>query len=187
MAIRFCGQLAAVIVLALLTSACSSTLNRANWPAEIPENSFFRQAWQLDRENASIQSEQEYLGWVVSFYEGSIVYSSGWQELVGQVQALDGAQDRAGESAARSASLRELGQIIAAEWAKHNDVRKIDSRMLSLWGSIIQLTPDVESRSAAIDLIDADVQSLLAGELDSTDISDARYAQALNLELFEDF
>ena len=76
---------------------------------------------------------------------------------------------------------------IGSEWAKHNDLRLIDSRMLSLWGSTIQLAPDFESQQETVEVIAQDVERLLNGNLPREEIHERRYSSILGIELFEGF
>ncbi|HAD70676.1 MAG TPA: hypothetical protein DCF94_01510, partial [Gammaproteobacteria bacterium] len=81
--------------------------------------------------------------------------------------------------------LSTLGGKIAAEWAKANEHRTIDSRILGIWGSVLQLAQGTEQRQEAIQLIAADVNALLEKELLGAEIQDVRYEKRLGLRLFE--
>jgi hypothetical protein len=83
--------------------------------------------------------------------------------------------------------LDNLGAAIAAEWAKHNEIRRIDSRMLGLWGSVLQLASNSEQRERSIELITEDVDALLSGSLRGSDIREPRYEQLLQIEIFGGF
>ncbi|MEX2335447.1 MAG: hypothetical protein WD600_14395, partial [Pseudohongiella sp.] len=88
------------------------------------------------------------------------------------------------QQAEQVAELRdELGVMIAAEWAKDNDVRIIDTAMLSLWGGVMVAALEPEVRIDAIELITDDVERLLAGELAPARINDERYASRLPIDL----
>ena len=80
-----------------------------------------------------------------------------------------------------------LGGLIAGEWAKENEERVIDSGMLSLWASTMQLSIGFGAQESAILLIEKDVNSLLAGELAPNAIDDERYEQQLDIDLFDGF
>ena len=85
------------------------------------------------------------------------------------------------------ASLETLGARIAGEWSKANDQRVIDSRMLSVWGSIIELVFEADVQDRALKLISNDVSALLARDLLGSELTDSYYEQRLGLELFSGF
>ena len=84
-------------------------------------------------------------------------------------------------------SLSILGVRIASEWSKANVGRAIDSRILSIWGSILQLAFEPETQYRAVRLISSDVDALLNGELLASEVTNLRYEQQLGLELFLGF
>ncbi|MDA1370624.1 MAG: hypothetical protein O2971_07670 [Proteobacteria bacterium] len=171
-----------ISVICLAFFACRST-NFEQWPVEIPDRNLFIAAYSEDSENQSRQSRRLYLQWVLSFYQGSLIYPSGWID----VQATVLANTLPPEREQLEQRLENLGGSIAAEWAKHNDLRVIDSRLLSLWESILQLAPEPEDRLRSIEVISEDIDDLLSGELRSADVHNARYEQKLGLELFSGF
>ena len=157
--------------------------NLEDWPDSIPQAQVFIVAYDADEENQGRQSETEYLEWVLSFYQGNLAYQSGWQDIQGYVYE---APAREAEQALLE-QLSLLGIAIGSEWSKHNDVRQIDTRMLSLWGSTIQLAPDFDTQKQTVEVIAIDIDLLLSGSLSKQDILAERYADILGLELFGDF
>jgi len=119
----------------------------------------------------------------LSFYQGNLAYQSGWQDIQGYVYAAPAPE--AEQELLEQLSL--LGIAIGSEWSKHNDVRQIDTRMLSLWGSTIQLAPDFDAQKQTVAVIATDIDLLLSGRLRKQDILEERYADILGLELFGDF
>ncbi len=166
--------------LALL--ACRST-DLANWPRDLPERRYFIAAYEADVSNQRVQSRAAYLQWILSFYAGTVVAPTGWNEMQSAVVASAPLERRLG----LDSQLHLLGRQIAAEWAKENERRLIDSRMLGIWGSVLQLVAGPEQQYAAIQLISSDVSGLLQDQLESSEINDARYEQRLGLHLFGDF
>ena len=159
------------------------TADLTEWPPELPQKSFFILMHASDPGNIAVQSQQEYLQWILSFYGGTLVAPTGWTELQSVVTRAASEERKPG----LEAQLTDLGGQIAAEWAKENDLRVIDSRMLGIWGSILQIALEPEQQFQAIQLISKDVEALLLGTLSESDIEDSRYAQRLGLELFGDF
>lgn len=154
-----------------------------NWPQELPALAYFQCSYQSDPVNQRHQTESEYLEWIISFYQGSLLYPAGWQDVQSGILALVLPR----EQRQQQLRLQELGAVIASDWAKHNAVRLIDNRLLSLWGYMLQLAPDNQQLTRYIDTIDADIQHILAGELDPVVINPRRYEDRLNIPFFDDF
>ncbi len=171
-----------VSLLCLLLISCVNQ-NLADWPLSIPQQQVFVAAYTADSGNRQRQSQQEYLAWIMSFYQGNLVYQSGWLEIEMRVLAAIDSDERDH----LDLQLNELGAAIASEWAKHNEIRLIDSRMLGLWGSVLQLASNVEQQQRSIELITEDVNALLSGSLRDSDIQEPRYEQLLQMELFGEF
>jgi hypothetical protein len=168
--------------LCLLLASCVGP-NISNWPDTVPRQEFFVDAYLADEDNQQLQSRSEYLEWTLSFYQGNLAYHSGWLDVESVV--LNAATPREAEQL--DAELNALGAAIGVEWAKHNQVRLIDSRVLALWGSVLQLAVDFEQQKHSIEVISNDVDALLSGNLIKDDIKEARYAELLQLDLFGDF
>ena len=153
------------------------------WPDELPELAYFEVNYKNDKDNQLVQSEADYLGWVVSFYEGTLIAPVGWLDLQSIVVERAEPQDRL----ELGKQLTELGRLISGEWAKENDKRVIDSRLLSLWGSVMQLSDDPQVQAQAILLIEKDVSALLNRQLTPEYITDERYQGVLGIDLFGGF
>jgi len=176
------GKSLLVAIVCLLLASCIGP-NIEDWPDSIPQSQVFKIAYDADEENQDYQSEAEYLRWVLSFYQGNLAYQSGWQDIQGYIYeapAPEAAQDLLNR-------LSQLGIAIGSEWAKHNDIRQIDTRMLSLWGSTIQLAPDFDTQEQTVEVIAADIDLLLSGSLRKQDILEERYADILGIETFGSF
>jgi hypothetical protein len=76
--------------------------------------------------------------WFATFQEGTF-YVQGWQEITAEILETV-KQENKKEELRRS--LTNLGIRIGCEWSKKNDVRKIDTDMLSEWGSELQETAE---------------------------------------------
>ena len=166
-----------------LLAACGSTGTLSNWPEPLPARSHFVEQYQQDAVNRRVQSQEDYLTWVIRFYEGSLMVPQGWHDLTG------GLSDDLPESDARLLALkrRELGMLIAAEWAKNNDVREIDTKMLTLWGSVMQQELQPNTRLAALNQILGDVQAILNGRLPPGAVTRSRYEEKLGISLKDDW
>lgn len=164
-------------------SSCISNRSLQPWPEILPEQTYFEQAYQADPVNSVRQSKTEYLNWVVDFYQGTLLYPQGWTKLSATVLAMSSPSHQL-EIAPR---MGEAGRLIAAEWAKDNSIRRIDNRLLSLWGSVIQVADSDAKRTETIDLIVSDVNDLTADVLPPVEINDERYNRLLQVELFDSF
>jgi len=83
-----------VLVLVSVLSGCSSRMiKQANWPGEIPPREFFVAKYEADIENKQDETLDEYLLWVVRFYEGWELYSNGWTKVT--ADSLGGVTDPA--------------------------------------------------------------------------------------------
>lgn len=173
------------MLLAWLCLALASCVgpNISNWPDTIPQQQFFVDAYQADATNQQLQSRSEYLEWTLSFYQGNLAYQSGWLDIESVVLNIATPQD----ARRLDAQLNDLGAAIGVEWAKHNRVRLIDSRMLALWGSALQLAENSEQQKRSIEQISRDVNELLSGGLSKNDIVESRYAEMLQLDFFGGF
>ena len=86
-------------------------------------------AYRADTANQTLQTEQAYLEWILGFYQGTLIYPTGWLDV--EEVLLESTEP---ESRAQlDERLEQLGITIGAEWAKENEARLIDNRMLALW------------------------------------------------------
>ncbi|MDX1490357.1 MAG: hypothetical protein R3332_03665 [Pseudohongiellaceae bacterium] len=169
----------AFLLLLVLLQSCSSTRVIEDWPSQLPEQAYFLDVYHADEKNRQLQSELDYLTWVVRFYQGWELMPTGWKDLrENMLFGLVGADLKQMQQ-----ELRYLGAQISAEWAKDNSVRKIDTAMLSLWGSVIQSDFALEARKSSMQLITEDVERVLDGSLEAEAVNEQRYAKQLELSL----
>ena len=172
-------QLAVILSMLSILSACSSMRVLERWPESLPEQHHFLSYYREDADNQLVQTDVQYLTWVLRFYEGWELMPTGWQNIE-ENMLFDLTEQEHGLVRAQMA---ELGALISAEWAKDNSVRLIDSAMLSLWGSVMQADFAAQARIAALSQIDADVRALLEGELAPLTINEQRYVDTLGVLL----
>jgi hypothetical protein len=173
---------AAAIVLSLTLASCITPSIR-NWPETVPSQRLFVQAYRADPVNQQLQTQQEYLEWILGFYQGTVIYPTGWLDV--EERLLE--ETPATERPTLDSRLEKLGIVIGAEWAKENDQRLIDNRMLALWGSTLQLMQGTDEQMQAIDEVSKDIDALFLGTLQKEDITESRYADKLGFEVFGDF
>ena len=167
----------------VVTLASCITPSIRDWPDDVPPSNLFISAYRADAANQVLQSEQAYLEWILGFYQGTVIYPTGWLDVERQLRNITEPEQRA----VLSSRLRNLGILIGSEWAKENEARLIDNRMLALWGTTLQLMQTTDARLGAIELVSQDIEALFAGNLQKTDILEARYAERLGFEVFGDF
>lgn len=172
-------KLAVLMSWVVLLASCMSSAILEQWPEQIPQQSYFKQLYREDDSNQVRQSELEYLVWVARFYEGWEMMPMGWQDISESVLVdLEPVQFRMIDG-----HLERIGAQISGEWAKDNEVRQIDSRMLSLWAGVMQAEYSAEYRIAAVQVIARDVDDILSGELPMEHVTEDRYGQLLGVSL----
>lgn len=172
-------KLAVLTLWVVLLASCMSSAILERWPEEIPRQSYFKELYREDGKNKSRQTEVEYLVWVARFYEGWEMMPIGWQDISESVLVdLEPLQYRTIDG-----HLERIGAQISGEWAKDNEVRQIDSRMLSLWAGVMQAEFSAEYRIAAVEVIARDVGDILNGELAMEQVTEDRYGHLLGVSL----
>lgn len=89
-----------------------------------PDAEYFRQWFDA---NASSQTWENYIYWVEIFYSGNFV-SQGWVKTSEEILAK-----KSGPETLKYVNV--LGRVLAAEWSKHNKVRKINNLDMYRWGN----------------------------------------------------
>ena len=174
-----------IILPGLLSMSLMSCLSPRldQWPDSIPPIRVFAQVYEEDSQNQRLQSRQEYLEWVLVFYRGNLLYPTGWSDINSYVHAAA----TPAQTSLLNKQLAVLGEAIAAEWSRDNSVRRIDNRMLSLWGSVVQSAPTPEQQQMSVRVIQEDVDNLLSGNLNGVNIREQRYEEKLEIDLFDGF
>lgn len=168
----------------LLTISACMTLDTSKqaWPKDVPARSIFVKAYKKQFAAGTVTTDlQSHLNWILKFYKGSVLYPTGWNDMIELViNSIDGKRDK------RVAEKRliKLGREISIEWAQINSVRKIDSSNIATWGSALRTSVEREEQFKFLSQVEADVDALLAGELKSSQIEHDRYYP---LEEFDDF
>lgn len=128
-----------------------------------PREDDFRQEYERDPANRDRQSWSKYWSYIRAFYEGNFVFS-GWTKQVRAVIELVKSEKMRSEL---RAALNDLGRRIAAEWAKDNAVRTIDTAALRDFGNRLVRARESEDGSGAvaraeIEAVRAEVNSRLS-------------------------
>jgi len=154
----------------LLLTACAAPQILPEWPDELPARSWFQQQWRQDVANRSLQSEADYLLWVQRFFEGFNMVP-GWLTMMKEVRARVPAE----QWMLLESRLHDLGGSIGSEWAKHNDVRKLDTRTAAVWRDALMEALSQDDLEAYLYRLEQDVGALVGGQLDMDSIRFERY------------
>jgi len=167
-------RLAGMLIVCAMVGACTSLRDGAAqaWPGGLPPVTYFEEVYAKDRQLRGLQSLEDYLSWVRSFYQGAPLYPRGWNDISEDLLA---AADDPAQRAQRERKLYTLGRDIAAEWSKANSVRAVNAGHLSIWSVAAGRAVKEDSVDETLDAIIADLQRLLAGELLPDAITANRY------------
>ena len=148
-----------LVLVVVVLAGCVSTSSRSTDP-------LFAQSWNDDLRNRDIQPREQYLEWVDKFYDGT-PFVIGWTRRQAELSASGGLEAQS--------TLDRLGLLVAAEWAKDNEVRRIDNDLLLRIGAILAEARDKGRLVPVAETLIEDVQALLAGTLDAKKIDAPRY------------
>ncbi len=164
--------LAFLIASFLLSSCVSRPPQQANWPAHIPSRDFFVAHYEADTDNKASEDLDEYLLWVIRFYEGWELYSNGWTKVT--QDSLRGVKDPVLAQEIK-AKMDLIGQGIACEWPKNKKDRRIYTRHIVVWGNALVEAIKRDQELPLINRVLADVNGLVAHQVGVDDIKAERY------------
>ena len=171
-------RLPAILILVAGLFACSTNkvVHQVDaWPNEMPSRAYFLNIYEADETNKKIQTQEEYLTWIVRFYSGWELYRRGWikmtDELVAQVD------DRTQVKEIRY-KIDRIGRLVSGEWAKKSDTRTIYLRHVSIWGNALLESLDRDEALPLINRVNQDVDDLLAHRINADIITAERYFPA---------
>ena len=157
----------------LLLGACVSVPEKeASWSSAWPPESLFVAAYEAELDNQAVQSADNYMRWIRRFYQGWTFYSEGWDWLTDRV--LVGIDDDA-QRQQITQHMYSMGMRISREWAKSSDHRVINTRHLLVWGEALKLSAARDQELWLAVKVSADIDRLLAFELDPSMIKSSRY------------
>lgn len=172
----FFRLLALMVLVSSLFGCSTQKLARdENWPATMPERAFFVKAYEADEANKKVQAQQEYLTWIVRFYNGWELYGRGWTKMTNEllVQIDDPA-----EAKEIKTKVDRIGRLVSAEWAKKSDTRTIYLRHVSIWGNALLESLDRDQALELVNRVNQDVDGLLAHKIKPAVITAERYFPA---------
>ena len=171
------SRIATLIILISGLLACSTTSNKIareadSWPQGMPSRAYFVKVYEADKVNKNIQTQEEYLTWIVRFYNGWELYRRGWikmtDELVAQV-------DDPRQVKEIKFKIDRIGRLVSGEWAKKSDTRTIYLRHVSIWGNALLESLDRNQALPLINRVNQDVDDLLAHKINADVITAERY------------
>lgn len=166
---RYCT----LLLIAVLLSACTShKITDETWPQEMPSRSYFVKIYNDDKHNRSIQTEEEYIKWIVRFYSGWELYRRGWIKMTDELMAQ---VDNPAEAKEIKFKIDRIGRLVAGEWAKKSETRTIYLRHVSIWGNSLLESLDRGDPLPLINRINQDVDDLLAHKITPDIITADRY------------
>lgn len=172
-----------LIVLALFLSACQTLDTSKDWPNDVPDRKLFVDDYLQKRglKKADPQKLNAHLGWIVRFFQGTVIYPNGWNRA--SEMLLASIEDPDTEQLANQ-KINDLGIRIAMEWAQDNGIRKINSTNIATWGSALRRSAEVNDQIEFLNKIDNDVEGLISGKLNFNDITYERYYQDEDFDSF---
>lgn len=163
-------RISAVLAFLVVLSGCVTDIESVHWPEDTYPRDYFESIFQEDELLLQYQTEEDYLLWVLRFYEGNSI-APGWLNLTEQVKArLD--EPYRSEVALR---LYHLGGRIGSEWAKDNAVRVLDTRNAAVWRDALIEALSQNDLDNYMSRVEQDVESMFTGELEREDITFERY------------
>ncbi len=142
------------------------------WPAELKHQAYFLSLYQQDAGNAKLQNLDQYLGWVISFYQGTELHPRGWNSIKTDLLRKNPEAAFANELQHK---LERLGLMIAGEWAKNNQTRLITTRHVAIWGNALMKSAEQGETLELLDRVTIDVEDLLARRLAADAIKEDRF------------
>ncbi len=167
----------AILLLAASLFACSTQkmARDENWPGSMPPRAYFVKAYEADNANKKIQTEQEYMTWIVRFYNGWELYNRGWTKMTDELMAQIHDPSEAREIHGK---IDRIGRQVSAEWAKKSDTRTIYLRHVSIWGNALLESLDRDQALELVTKVNQDVDDLLAHKIKPSVITAERYFPA---------
>lgn len=172
------ARLIITLLFALSLYACTSNKvarQADTWPKDMPSRAYFLKVYEADEANKKIQTQEEYLTWIVRFYSGWELYRRGWikmtNELVAQVE--DPSQIKEIRY-----KIDRIGRLVSGEWAKKSDTRTIYLRHVSIWGNALLESLDRNQALPLINRVNQDVDDLLTHKISADVITAERYFPA---------
>lgn len=173
------SQLLRMLALIALTStlfACGThRATQDTWPEGMPSRAYFVKVYEADKINKQIQTKDEYLTWILRFYNGWELYRRGWIKMTNEL--VEQVEDPQQVTEIRY-KINRIGRLVSGEWAKKSDTRTIYLRHVSIWGNALLESLDRDQALPLINQVNQDVDDLLAHRIKPEVITADRYFSA---------
>lgn len=162
------------LVVAALLGGCTSTkpLSGKTWHDQLPPKQYFIDYYNAHSNKPESYSIDEYLMWVERFYLGWELFSRGWLKATDELVAT--LEDPGEQAQAKQLSF-DLGKIVSAEWALENDIRKVNSQHLSIWGNALMESMTRQEQLLMLNKILADAKAVVNESLPAKEFHSERY------------
>ena len=144
-------------VLLYLPGAFAATLNSVQYATQLHSIEKRLPACSPVKVDNLSQEEQD---WYCKFQEG-IVFFDGWKDITDDILEKIPENEQVGIKV----TMQALGIKVGCEWSKENDIRKISTEMLKVWGKRLRKAAAGDSTQAmiqAIHAIEYEVDELLS-------------------------
>ena len=169
-------RLSALFILITGLLACttqSKKIARSDaWPEGMPSRAYFVKVYEADDVNKQIQTQEEYLTWILRFYNGWELYGRGWLKMTNELVAQVNDPSQVKEIKFK---IDRIGRLVSGEWAKKSDTRTIYLRHVSIWGNALLESLDRNEALPLINRVNQDVDDLLAHRIKANVITAERY------------
>ena len=159
-------------IIIALPACAANNVKEPSWPNELPPHDDFLYLYLQDSTNNNIQNLDQYMTWVIRFYQGWELYPNGWNNVTQELLLRINAPDLANEIKEK---MDRLGFLISGEWAKNNKTRIINTRHVSIWGNALMKSLEHGETLELIDRITIDVEDLLASRISPEIITEDRF------------
>ena len=158
----------------LALAACQTIDTSQNWPLDLPDRQFFVDNYKKKRNLSEVSSQtvEAHLIWIKRFYQGTILYPNGWNDATKMFLETASSEQ---QKKALQERMHELGKHIACEWAQDNEIRKINSANVAVWGSALRHAAAINDHNAYISKVEKDVADLISGNIQRSEIAFERY------------
>ena len=174
---RFTRLMAVLLLVSGLFACSSNKIARKtdSWPSNMPSRAYFLEVYEADHANKKVQTQEEYLTWIVRFYSGWELYRRGWIKMTNEL--IEQVEDPSQVDEIRQ-KVDRIGRLVSGEWAKKSDTRTIYLRHVSIWGNALLESLDRNEALPLINRVNQDVDDLLAHRIKADVITAERYFPA---------
>lgn len=162
-----------ILLMAITLPACVALPTKSGlWSDDVPAQAYFLEVYAQDTNNNSRQNLDQYLTWVMRFYQGSELYANGWNNITQAILFKNNVPEMAAKIKDKMA---RLGLLVSSEWAKDNQIRLITTRHVAIWGNALLKSLEQGESLVLIDRVMVDVEDLLASRISADAITEDRF------------